>query len=204
MQENHAKRYVVNKHYGASKTASPTNEEDHEKNWYKMSDEQNEAAYFMDFMKSKKHTLSMVPAGVSSGLPNLQLQKMKEKQGYKYEPPYGYGGNLDSKGKALKLHSGIGPDSLKEYYADFVKQLSHPVSEKRVSKRAPYNGRPPSKIIDEDFKPDPNLNLKPIYAKKASPLGYIREKSRELGTDKSYLKTIPYKKDLNNKNPYET
>lgn len=103
-----------------------------------------------------------VAAGVSSGLPNIQIQRAKLKKNYKYEPPYGYGGNLSTNISPHRLDRRLGGSMLQDQYYNFMDQISLPVSNSRSHSRAPYNGHAPSKSIDRQFKPDPNLNIKPI------------------------------------------
>lgn len=158
-----------------------------EKLWYKMDDQQNDAAYNMDFMRSKKQTTSMVAAGVSSGMPNMQLNNSSVGRSYKYQPPFGYGGNLSTEISHEKIKRGNDSQTIQDSYNDFMMQLSHPVSKSRVGKRAPYFGNPQGKQIEIRIKNDPNLNIRSVGRMPADK-GYLNQKSRELGTSKPYVK----------------
>lgn len=132
----------------------------------------------------------MVSAGVSSGLPNLHL---KQKSKYKIEPPFGYGGNLSYQPSVESLRSGVDKDNRQEQHRDFITQLSHPASDTRISKIAPRNGRVPRVDPAQDFKPDPNLDIKPLdsmlkYQEGNIKITYKNPNSRDLTSSKNSKK----------------
>jgi uncharacterized protein YqfB (UPF0267 family) len=131
-----------------------------ENSLFRMSDEQNQAADQIEFMRSKRQKYS----GVAAGVPNLGLHVRKKNQKYKYEPPYGYGGNLSTNVSFERINRNPQPGAMQDQYYNFMDQISLPMRNpsSKSQQRPGYNGRPPIRTFEEKFTPDPNLSIKPI------------------------------------------
>ena len=141
--------------------AGVSKHDDHnEKDLFRMSNEQNAAADKIDFMRSKRHKMVTIPAGVV----NMGLKNKMKKFKYKYQPPYGYGGNLSTKTHFKIYEKRVNPQAMQDQYYNFMSQISKPIvtPNSRAEQRNSYMGKIGNKIIDDKIIVDPNLNIKPI------------------------------------------
>lgn len=125
---------------------------------FEMSGEQNSAADYIDFKRTKKPMMSSYAAGV----PNLGLHIKQKVKKYKYEPPYGYGGNLSTNVGHEKINKQPSPGTMQNQYYTFMDQISRNTSSKSSHRPSYINKSPVKALPNERIVLDPNLNIKPI------------------------------------------
>jgi hypothetical protein len=96
-----------------------------------------------------------------AGVPNLSLH-VKNKRKYKYEPPYGYGGNLGTNVNYERIDRRPTPSTMQNQYYTYMDQINkNPRS--KSSQRPVENIRQPVKPLhNESYVNDPNLSIRPI------------------------------------------
>jgi len=115
-----------------------------ENSLFQMSQEQNSAADYIDFMRAKKHKVTNVYAGIT----NLGLMK-KSKRKYTFQPPYGYGGNLSPSVTFGRVNRNVASSQSHHQYSNFMDQVNKPLhhSNSRQGQRSSYLGMTGNRIL---------------------------------------------------------
>ncbi|CAI2366130.1 unnamed protein product [Moneuplotes crassus] len=134
--------------------------DDHvENDLFQMSNEQNSAAEYLEFMRSKKVKTGSKPAGIV----NMGFKLKANKPKYQYEPPYGYGDNFSTGTLNQRIDRNISTSHMQKQYYNFMEKISKPVnSHSRSENRNSYFSRYGNKVISGNNIADPNLNIKPV------------------------------------------
>ncbi|CAI2367352.1 unnamed protein product [Moneuplotes crassus] len=130
-----------------------------ENDLFKMSNEQNSAADFIEFMRKKKGNRDNKPAGII----NMGFRRNAKKFKYQYQPPYGYGGNFSTGVKKCPYDRNICTSGLRQNSYNLLGQASRDHnSHSRSENRGSYLGRLGNKILKPPTALDPNLDIQQI------------------------------------------
>ena len=132
------------------------NDNHNENELFRMSNKQNTAADQIDFMRSKRHRIVVTPAGVV----NMGLKNNIKRSKYKYEPPYGYGGNFKTSIQN-NIYGKINPPMRKSQYKRLMSAISMPGMNPSLKNklRNSYLGKVGNSILNDKIVVDPNLNI---------------------------------------------
>jgi hypothetical protein len=124
---------------------------------FEMSGDQNSAADYLEFSRAKRPVMSSYFAGV----PNLSLH-VKNKRKYKYEPPYGYGGNLGTNVNYERIDRRPTPSTMQNQYYTYMDQINKNPRSKSSQRPVENIKQPVKPLHNESYVNDPNLSIRPI------------------------------------------